>query len=287
MSEPILSVSGLGVSYHASARVPWRRAASLPAVEDVTFSVGKGEVVALVGESGSGKSSIGNAIMGLAPATSGSIQFQRRDIANASLKERRAVASDLQMIFQNPFGSLNPSLTIEAILTEPLRVNAGVSHAEARSIVREALDKVGLPKDAAARRPPSFSGGQRQRIAIARALTVSPKLIVCDEPTSALDVSTQRTVLDLLANLRDEIGVAYLFITHDLAVVRQFADRVLVLNRGRIIETGSPADICETPSDPYTQRLVAAAPVPDPLVQARRRQVRLDHVRTTKERPLQ
>ncbi|MGP3534133.1 ATP-binding cassette domain-containing protein [Microbacterium sp. RD1] len=274
MPEPLLRVDGLRVSFPVPSGRPFRRA-RFTAVDDVSFDIADGETLALVGESGSGKSTIGNAVLGLAPVSEGSVRFQGRELAGASRRERRATASDLQVVFQNPYGSLNPSLTIEAILTEPLRLHTRLSAAESRREARALLERVGMPADSASRTPHSFSGGQRQRIAIARALAVSPRLIICDEPTSALDVSTQKIVLDLLRRLRDETGVAYLFITHDLAVVREFADRVMVLNRGRIVEQGSPLDICDRPQNPYTQRLVAAAPVPDPILQASRRAARL------------
>lgn len=275
MSEPLLSVSDLRVEFSVRGTGFAQRRRQLVAVDGVSFDIADGETLALVGESGSGKSTIGNAVLGLAPISAGSVRFRGRELAGASKAERRATATDLQVVFQNPYGSLNPSLTIEAILTEPIRLHSSLTAAQSREFARELLDRVGMPADSAGRRPQSFSGGQRQRIAIARALAVSPRLIICDEPTSALDVSTQKVVLDLLRRLRDETGVAYLFITHDLAVVREFADRVIVLNRGRIVEQGSPAEVCDTPQDPYTQRLVAAAPVPDPALQAQRRAARL------------
>ncbi|GAA0436716.1 ABC transporter ATP-binding protein [Leifsonia naganoensis] len=272
MSEPLLAVADLEVVY-PGARPPGRftRRAPVASVSGVTFDVAPGEVVALVGESGSGKSTIGNAILGLVPIANGSVTFQGNDITGASPRERRALASSLQVVFQNPYGSLNPSLTVRSILSEPLRLTPGLGREERADRVTTLLEQVGLPPSAADRRPGDFSGGQRQRIAIARALAVDPTLIVCDEPTSALDVSTQRVVLDLLTELARENNVGYLFITHDLAVVRTFADRVVVLNKGRIVESGSAVDVCERPATPYTQRLVAAAPVPDPVLQAERR----------------
>lgn len=275
MSEPLLSISQLKVVFPGRRRLLRRRAPDLVAVSDVSFHVDAGETLALVGESGSGKSTIGNVIAGLAPVTSGAVTFDGRDITRATAAQRRQLASDLSVVFQNPYGSLNPSLTIQAILEEPIRLHLGLSAGDSKDYVRELLSRVGMPADSAARLPRSFSGGQRQRIAIARALAVSPKLIICDEPTSALDVSTQKVVLDLLARLKEETSVAYLFITHDLAVVREFADRVIVLDHGRIVESGLPPDVCDRPQHPYTQRLVAAAPVPDPIVQAERRARRL------------
>jgi peptide/nickel transport system ATP-binding protein len=279
MSDPLLSVADLQVQFRIRGDRPFRRPHQFVAVDDVSFDIAYGETLALVGESGSGKSTIGNAVLGLAPISGGSVRFQGKELTGASRKERRAIAADLQVVFQNPYGSLNPSLTIESILTEPIRLHSSLTAAESRRRARELLERVGMPADSADRTPHSFSGGQRQRIAIARALAVSPRLIICDEPTSALDVSTQKVVLDLLRSLREETGIALLFITHDLAVVREFADRVIVLNRGRIVEQGSPIDVCDQPQDPYTRRLVAAAPVPDPILQASRRAARLASAR--------
>lgn len=275
MHEQLLSVSHLKVAFPGRRGSFVRGATEFVAVRDVSFELRAGETLALVGESGSGKSTIGNAVLGLVPVTAGAVRFNGLDITRATAAQRRNLAADLSVVFQNPYGSLNPSLTIEATLEEPIRLHLGLNARDSKAYVRELLTRVGMPADSATRLPGSFSGGQRQRIAIARALTVSPKLIICDEPTSALDVSTQRVVLDLLQRLQDETGVSYLFITHDLAVVREFADRVIVLNRGQIVESGPPATVCDAPRDPYTRRLVAAAPVPDPILQAERRARRL------------
>jgi ABC-type glutathione transport system ATPase component len=277
MTTPLLEVSELGVTY--VRRQAWRRRAlETQVVKDVSFSLAAGETVAVVGESGSGKTSIGRAILGLAPVSSGTIRFDGRDITFANTAERRRLASDMQVIFQNPYGSLNPSLSIGDILTEPLRVREKLSQAESLRIVRHLLERVGMPADAAERYPGNFSGGQRQRIAIARALSVRPRLVICDEPTSALDVSTQATVLDLLAELQRDTGMSYLFISHDLAVVRRFADRVAVLNKGTIVEIGDVESVCDRPRHAYTQALIAAAPVPDPVLQRARRQARLEAI---------
>lgn len=281
MSDPILQVEGIEVSYATPRRFGRRRGEAKPAaIQDVSFSIAEGETLALVGESGSGKTTIGRAILGLTPVTKGAIRLDGTDITGLTGARRRALASDVQVIFQNPYGSLNPSLTVGAILTEPLRVRRSLSRSESLDVVARLLERVGMPADAATRYPGSFSGGQRQRIAIARALSVDPRLVICDEPTSALDVSTQATVLDLLAQLRAETKMTYLFITHDLAVVRRFADRVAVLDHGRIVELGSARDVCEAPQNPYTQALVGAAPVPDPIVQRGRREARLAAART-------
>lgn len=274
MTAPLLEVSELGITY-VRRRIWRRRALETPVVSDASFSIAPGETLALVGESGSGKTSIGRAILGLAPVSGGTIRLDGRDITHANATERRQLASDIQVIFQNPYGSLNPSLTIGDILTEPLRVRERLSQAASLKIVRQLLERVGMPADAAERYPGNFSGGQRQRIAIARALSVRPRLVICDEPTSALDVSTQATVLDLLAELQRDTGMSYLFISHDLAVVRRFADRVAVLDKGTIVETGDVESVCDRPSHAYTQALIAAAPVPDPILQRARRQARL------------
>ena len=281
-ADPVLAVDHLAVRYPVRrSSIFARRPAPKAAVDDVSFDLAAGETLALVGESGSGKTTIGNAVLGLAPISAGTIRLDGAEITTASVEQRRRLAADLQVVFQNPYGSLNPSLTIGRTLTEPLQVTRRLDARESRRRIDTLLEQVGLPGDAADRYPADFSGGQRQRIAIARAISVQPRVIVCDEPTSALDVSTQKVVLELLAGLQQESGVAYLFITHDLAVVRHFADRVAVLDHGRIVETGTAADVCENPRHPYTQRLVAAAPVPDPRMQQRRREARLAAAETT------
>jgi peptide/nickel transport system ATP-binding protein len=279
MTEPpILTISDLSVEY------PGRRFRARPVsvIEGVSFTISRAETVALVGESGSGKTTIGKAILGLAPASAGRIELEGQDITALRGRDRRALAGTLQAVFQNPYGSLNPSLTIGATLAEPFRA-AGTPAAEVPGRIAELLQRVGLPEDAARRYPAQFSGGQRQRIAIARAVARRPRLIVCDEPTSALDVTTQATALALLKELQETLGCAYLFITHNLALVREFADRAIVLERGRVVESGTSRQVCDAPRHPYTRRLVAAAPVPDPVVQRERRELRLASVGPTAE----
>lgn len=266
----VLDVQQLVVDYPARQ---WRGAPTR-VIEDVSFTVARGETVALVGESGSGKTTIGRAILGLAPVTSGRVLLDGRDVAHLRPRERRLLAADLQAVFQNPYGSLNPALSIGRILAEPLRAG-GTPKAEIPGRIAELLARVGMPEDSAERYPAQFSGGQRQRIAIARAVARNPRVIICDEPTSALDVTTQAAALDLLRELQTSVGCAYLFIAHDLAVVRDFADRAIVLDRGAIVESGPSIEVCDRPEHPYTQKLVAAAPVPDPRVQRRRREERL------------
>jgi peptide/nickel transport system ATP-binding protein len=243
------------------------------ALKGVSLDIRAGECVGLVGESGSGKTTLGRAVLGLAPVTGGSINLQGREIAHATRAERRELSKDIQVVFQDPYSSLNPSMSIEQILAEPLTVR-DVSRADASARVRELLEAVGLPDDAATRRPREFSGGQRQRIAIARALALDPKLIVCDEPVSTLDLTTQARVLDLFLEIQERTGVAYLFISHDLAVVRHLSHRVAVMYQGEIVEWGDGEQVSSDPQHAYTKRLMMAAPVPNPVEQAIRREER-------------
>jgi len=265
----LLTVDNLKVEYAARGfrRPPVR------VIDDVSFTLARGETLALVGESGSGKTTIGKALLGLTPVAAGRVVLAGTDITRLEGRARRALAADIQAIFQNPYGSLNPSRTVGRTLAEPLLV-AGLPRVEVHARITELLRRVGLPLDAASRYPAQFSGGQRQRIAIARAVARQPKLIVCDEPTSALDVTTQSAVLALLSELQRTLGCAYLFITHDLAVVKEFATRTMVLQDGRIVEEGPSRAVCDKPRHEYTRKLVAAAPVPDPRLQRRRRQER-------------
>ncbi|MGZ0068236.1 ATP-binding cassette domain-containing protein [Microbacterium arborescens] len=269
MTSPLLEVSDLVVEYPGKGF----RAEPFRALKGVSLDILPGETVGLVGESGSGKTTLGRAALGLAPVTEGSIVFDGRDISHLNRRERRPLSADIQVVFQDPYSSLNPSMTIEQILTEPLTA-AGVGAREARDRVRELLDQVGLPADARSRLPREFSGGQRQRVAIARALALRPRLIVCDEPVSALDLSTQARVLDLFIEIQERTGVAYLFVTHDLAVVRHVSHRVAVMYRGEIVESGDADQVTARPQHPYTQRLFMAAPVPDPDRQEERRAAR-------------
>lgn len=264
MPNPILEVKNLDVTYTG------RHGLSKKVINDVSFDLHPGETVSLVGESGSGKTTIGRAILGLAPVTSGSITFCGETISNISRSERRRIARGIQVVFQDPYSSLNPSMTVEDILVEPMQA-AGASGGRDR--VRELLDSVGLPSDSGSRYPKEFSGGQRQRIAIARALALDPSVIICDEPTSALDVTTQARVLALLKDLQQQTGVAYLFISHDLGVVNLISDRIGVLYQGSIVELGE--HVATKPQHEYTKRLQMAAPVADPKKQRERRAARL------------
>jgi len=265
----LLDVKNLVVEYPTKVF----RGKPFRALTDINITIGRGETLGLVGESGSGKTTLGRAVLGLAPVTQGNVVFEGQDISHASRKDRRALSRDMQVVFQDPYTSLNPALEIGAILAEPLGVQ-GIAAAHARKRVAELLDQVGLPKDSINRLPREFSGGQRQRVAIARALALSPKLIVCDEAVSALDLTTQARVLDLLLQIQLDTGVSYLFISHDLDVVRHISHRVAVMYRGEIVEQGAANVVTQTPEHPYTQRLLLASPVPDPDRQAVRREER-------------
>ncbi len=245
------------------------------AVDDVSLTVGARETVGLVGESGSGKSTIGRAVLGLVPVTAGTISFSGGEITNAPYAERRRLGRSLQVVFQDPYSSLNPTRTIGQTLTETLRVHSSAGRDEIQAQVATMLERVGLPAHAARRSPGPISGGQRQRIAIARALVVQPSLVICDEPTSALDLSVQAQVLNLLRELQDDFHLGYLFISHDLAVVRHLSHRIVVLYQGRIMEQGPAAEVYANATHPYTRALLEAAPVPDPREQRQRRSLRL------------
>ena len=267
-SEHLLEIDHLRVSYG-------RRRRTHTAVNDVTLNVAVGESVGLVGESGSGKSTIGRAVLGLAAPSTGRIRFQGTDITSIPAERRGRLTDDLQVVFQDPYGSLNPARTISQTLTEPLPTCQALTAEQARARVRTLLGQVGLPADAANRYPAAFSGGQRQRIAIARALASNPKLVICDEPVSALDLSTQAQILNLLSDLRADLGLAYLFIGHNLAVVRNVCDRVVVLYQGQVMEAGPAAQVTGHPLHPYTTALVASAPVADVAAQRERRLARV------------
>ncbi|WP_422934812.1 ATP-binding cassette domain-containing protein [Sinomonas sp. P47F7] len=275
--QPLLEVDGLAVTYPGRGR-----RAGFRALEDISFAIRPGETLGLVGESGSGKTTIGRAILGLVKPTAGRIRFDGEDITHAGRTARRTLSRDLQVVFQDPYTSLNPSMTVEEILAEPLAIQ-GWSRREALARVRGLLDRVHLPSDAGGRLPREFSGGQRQRIAIARAIAIEPRLIVCDEPVSALDLTTQARVLDLLVEIQEATGVSYLFVSHDLSVIRHISHNVIVLYRGRIVEHGRAAQVTSQPHHPYTQRLFMSAPVPDPKLQRERREARRGLVAATSE----
>jgi peptide/nickel transport system ATP-binding protein len=241
------------------------------AVDGVSFDIMPGETVGLVGESGSGKSTLGRVIVGLLAATAGEIVIDGQTVGALHGASRRKLWRHVQMVFQDPYSSLNPKMTVRDALAEPLR-NFGIARgAEADALIRKTIDACGLSTTALARYPREFSGGQRQRIGIARALIVRPNFIVADEPVSALDVSIQAQIINLLQDLKDEFGLTYLFIAHDLAVIRHVSDRVAVMYRGKLVETAPAAQLYDTPRHPYTQLLLRSVPVPDPKAEAERR----------------
>ena len=276
-AQPLLEVDHLAVEYPGRGRRSGFRA-----LEDISFAIRPGETLGLVGESGSGKTTIGRAILGLVKPTEGKIRFDGADITHAGRSQRQTLSRDIQVVFQDPYTSLNPSMTVEDILAEPLGVQ-GWARKDALARVRGLLDRVHLPADAGARLPREFSGGQRQRIAIARAIAIEPRLIVCDEPVSALDLTTQARVLDLFTEIQEATGVSYLFVSHDLAVIRHISHNVIVLFKGKIVEHGRAAQVTAEPRHPYTQRLFMSAPVPDPKLQRERREARRKLTVTGKE----
>ncbi|TNC74842.1 ABC transporter ATP-binding protein [Rubellimicrobium roseum] len=276
MSAPILQVSDLRVTFDVPVRGgwPWTPPRKLQAVGGISFDLRPGEVLGVVGESGSGKSTLARAIIGTVPS-SGRVVFDGQDLGNLVPGARRSRRRDIQMIFQDPLAALNPRMTVGDIIAEPLVTHhPKTPRAEVRRRVAEIMDRVGLLPNLMNRYPHEFSGGQCQRIGIARALILRPKLLICDEPVSALDVSVQAQVVNLLRELRRELGIAMIFIAHDLSVVRHISDRVMVMYLGRLMETATAKAIVETPRHPYTQFLIASVPIPDPeLERARPRPV--------------
>ena len=261
----LLEVKKLKVHFPVKHGLFSRVKAAVKAVDDVSFTIEPGETLGLVGESGCGKTTLGRAIVKLVEPTSGSVLFAERDIAKLAGAELRAVRRGLQMIFQDPVGSLDPRMTVEEIVGEALDIHKLAADPTARrNRIRELLNSVGLNETHSERYPHEFSGGQRQRIGIARALAVEPRLIICDEPVSALDVSVQAQIINLLQDLQQERGLAYLFIAHDLAVVKHISHRVMVMYLGKVVELGSAKAVVEEPKHPYTQALISAVPVVDP-----------------------
>ncbi|HKZ15085.1 MAG TPA: ATP-binding cassette domain-containing protein [Solirubrobacterales bacterium] len=241
------------------------------AVDGISFSVKKGETLGLVGESGSGKSTACRAVLQLLKPTSGSVKFEGREIAGIGRRDLRPLRREMQMIFQDPYASLNPRKRVGQIVGDQLKIQKVASGKELRTRVEGLLDRVGLSPEHYNRFPHEFSGGQRQRIGIARALALEPKLVFCDEPVSALDVSIQAQIVNLLDDLQDEMGLTYVFVAHDIGVVRHIADRIAVMNHGKIVETGDADQVCEHPRDEYTKKLLAAVPIADPRESAARR----------------
>jgi peptide/nickel transport system ATP-binding protein len=273
-NDALLTITDLSVAYSRGiGRKPF------VAVPELSMTVDRGETVSIVGESGSGKSTIGSAILGLQSAASGSMILDGMDIRAVRRRDRKRLSSVLQAVFQDPFSSLDPSRTIGDAVSEPLRVaNPRMRRGEVLDRTAAILARVGLDRSAMSKFPAEFSGGQRQRISIARALVMQPKIVVCDEAVSALDVSVQAQVLNLLAELQREVGTSYVFISHNMSVVRHISDRVIVLYRGRVMEEGTAEDVCDRPAHPYTRSLLASVPVPDVAAQSERRRTRVSAV---------
>ncbi len=275
MNGPLLRVENLKVHFPIMRGVLLQReVATVRAVDGVSFTLARGETLGLVGESGCGKSTTGLAVIRMLTPTSGRIEFEGQDITRYDRTQMQPLRKRMQMVYQDPFGSLNPRMKVRDIIAEPLEVHGLTEDKRARADkIAELMKVVGLLPDMADRYPHEFSGGQRQRIGIARALALEPSLIVCDEPVSALDVSIQAQVVNVFVDLQKRMGLAYLFIAHDLAVVRHVSDRIAVMYLGRIVEVAKRDEIYRTPLHPYTQALLAAVPVADPAVEALRKRV--------------
>ncbi len=267
MTEPILRITDVVKHFPVRRGIIFKREIGrVQAVDGVSIDVRKGETVGIVGESGCGKSTLARCIARLHDVTSGTIEFMGRDITNLTRNEMRPIRRDMQMVFQDPYASLNPRLRVGQIIGEPLVIHGRGTEAEIKARVQDLLDRVGLNPEHYNRFPHEFSGGQRQRIGIARALALEPKLIVCDEPVSALDVSVQAQILNLLTDLQRDFDLTYVFIAHDLDVVRHVSDRVYVMYLGKIVEAGTGAEIYGHPRHPYAASLLSAVPVPDPVL---------------------
>ncbi|MFY9634688.1 MAG: ATP-binding cassette domain-containing protein [Cellulosimicrobium cellulans] len=259
MTKPFLAVENLVVDYHV-------KGGTFRAVDDVSFTVDKGKTIAVVGESGCGKSTIAKALMRLVTPTSGRIDLDGTDLAALSESQLRPLRSKFQMVFQDPYGSLDPHMTAQEIVAEPLKLQGVRSKAERHKAAAKLIDQVGLPVRSLDKHPAEFSGGQRQRIGIARALASKPELLVCDEATSALDVSVQAQVLRLLKSIQDETGITYVFISHNLGVVQEISDSVMVMQRGKLVEHGTTASVLTAPKEDYTRKLRRAALDPATMV---------------------
>lgn len=274
-AEILLSVRGLVKNFELRTNSGIRKTKRIvQAVADVSFDVKVGQTLGLVGESGSGKTTVGRSILQLTEPTSGEVFFQGKDLTKLSFEELREVRRQMQIVFQDPFASLDPKMTVGSSIAEPLNVQGVTGDHDAK--VKELLELVGLAPDHAQRFPHEFSGGQRQRVGIARALALDPKLIVLDEPVSALDVSIQAGVVNLFADLQKRLGMSYIFIAHDLSVVRHIADQVAVMYLGKIVEIGDKNSVYTHPTHPYTKALLSAVPLPDPKIERSRHRIMLE-----------
>ena len=273
---PLVDIQNLKVWFPIKSGILLdRHVGDVKAVDDVSLAIKRGETLGLVGESGCGKSTLGRAILRLYEPTGGRVLFEGVDVTHLSDSELRPLRRRMQMVFQDPFASLNPRHSVGRTIGEPLRVHGIARRSEADTRVREILEVVGLPPDAANRYPHEFSGGQRQRVGLARALALNPSLVVCDEPVSALDVSIQAQIVNLLEHLQHEFGLTYLFIAHDLAVVRHISNRIAVMYLGRIVEVAPADDLYDNPLHPYTLTLLSSIPIPDPEIERTRRAIRV------------
>ena len=264
MTTPLLELQGVTVRFRSRRR-------EVKALDDVSLVVPAGSSVGLVGESGSGKTTIARAALGLVPVSAGRVVFDGRDVTNLGFKDRRPLYRDMQIVFQDPYSSLNPDRTVGATLAEPLESFGVTARSERGRRVAEVLEQVHLPAQFSGSYPSELSGGQRQRVAIARALILEPRLVICDEAVSALDLSVQAQILDLLKELQERLGLSYLFISHDLEVVAHLCDETAVLYRGQVMEHGATAELARAPAHPYTEALQRAAPLPNPRLQRQRR----------------
>jgi oligopeptide transport system ATP-binding protein len=273
--QPLLEITDL-VKHFPIKRglVIDRQVGEVKAVDGVSLSIARGETLGLVGESGSGKSTLCRVALQLLRPTSGSVRYEGREISELNRREMRPLRREMQMVFQDPYASLNPRKRVSQIIGDPLRRQDVGSASDRRRTVHELLDRVGLSSEHYDRYPHEFSGGQRQRIGIARALALKPTLIVADEPVSALDVSIRAQIVNLLADLQEEFGLSYLFVAHDIGIVRHVSDRIAVMHDGRIVEQGTADEVCGSPKDAYTKTLLAAVPIPDPR-EARTRAARI------------
>jgi oligopeptide/dipeptide ABC transporter ATP-binding protein len=274
-NEPLVEVDGLSIRFPVGRTGFWGRQVNfVHAVDDVSFTIGRGETLGLVGESGSGKTTTGRAVLRRIEPSAGTIRFDGADITHVKGEELRQLRRHMQLVFQDPYASLNPRMSVLELVAEPLVAHRLVKNADAaRDLVGDLLDRCNLPADAMDRYAHAFSGGQRQRIGIARALALRPQFIVADEPVSALDVSVRAQVVNLLQDLQTELGLTYLFIAHDLSVVRHISQRIAILYAGKLVELARTEDVYERPTHPYTEALLSSVPIPDPPLQRQRRRI--------------